>query len=160
VTGTTVSATTVRRLTEQAGTTYVAVQEAAVDALETVPPPREPAQRLQLSVDGALDGALVPLVGGLWEEVKTLVVGYLCKAAQAACGAATPRAAAWLDVRLHTLRYGEPEQVVGAARHVLRVVHARGGSAAAQETITTTLGYRVQNSCSSGTASATNAAPV
>jgi hypothetical protein len=76
-----VSATTVRRLTEQAGTAFVAVQEAAVDApalapeRETVPPPcaSAPAQRLQLSVDGAL----VPLVGGVWEEVKTLVVGEL-----------------------------------------------------------------------------------
>lgn len=213
LTGTTVSPTTVRRLTEQAGSAYVAVQEAAVDTPDTLPPPAELAsdQRLQLSVDGAL----VPLVGGTWEEVKTLVVGeldatgqahalsyfarlsdhltfsrqavvetqrrgveaaavvcavsdgadwiqqfiddhrpdavrildwahvvgYLSKAAQAAWGAGTLRAAAWLDVRLHTLRDGEPAPVVAAVRRLLRLVQARGGSAAAQETIATTLGY-------------------
>jgi hypothetical protein len=211
LTGTTVSPTTVRRLTERMGTAYVAVQEAAVDTLETIPAPRGPVQRLQLSVDGAL----VPLVGGAWEEVKTLVVGeldaaghahalsyfsrlsdhltfsrqatvetqrrgvesaavvcavsdgaewiqqfiddhrpdavrildwahvvgYLSKAAQAAWGMGTLRAAAWLDVRLHTLRNGEPEQVVAAVRRLLRVVQARGGSAEVQETIATTLGY-------------------
>lgn len=211
LTGTTVSPTTVRRVTEQAGSAYVAVHEAAVDTPEVRVPLAEPVPRLQLSIDGAL----VPLVGGTWEEVKTLVVGemdadghahaltyfsrlcdhltfsreavvetrrrgvaqaavvcavndgaewiqqviddhcptavrildwahavgYLSKAAQAAWGAGTLRAAAWLDVRLHTLRYGEPAQVVAAVRRLLQVVQARGGSAEAQATLATTLGY-------------------
>lgn len=46
LTGTTVSPTTVRRLTEQAGSAYVAVQEAAVDAPDTLPPPAARRARL------------------------------------------------------------------------------------------------------------------
>jgi hypothetical protein len=67
-----VSAATVRRLTEQAGTAYVAVQMAQVEELEgALPaPPQGPAVQL-LSVDGAL----VPLVQGAWAEVKTLALG-------------------------------------------------------------------------------------
>ena len=69
-----VGATTVRRLTEQAGAAYEAVQTAAVDRLERevpVPPaPHGPAVQL-LSVDGAM----VPLVGGEGAEVKTLALG-------------------------------------------------------------------------------------
>jgi hypothetical protein len=68
----TVSEATVRRLTEASGADYEAVQTAAVEELErTVPPaPAGPAVQ-QLSVDGAM----VPLVGGEWAEVKTLVIG-------------------------------------------------------------------------------------
>jgi hypothetical protein len=67
-----VGATTARRLTEYAGAAYEAVQMAAVEALERdLPaPPQGPAVQL-LSVDGAM----VPLVGGEWAEVKTLAVG-------------------------------------------------------------------------------------
>jgi hypothetical protein len=65
-------ATTARRLTEHAGAAYEAVQTAQVEELErTLPaPPQGPAVQL-LSVDGAL----VPLVGGEWAEVKTLALG-------------------------------------------------------------------------------------
>jgi hypothetical protein len=67
-----VGATTARRLTEQAGTAYQAVQTAAVEQLEREVPaaPQVPAVQF-LSVDGAM----VPLVGGEWAEVKTLALG-------------------------------------------------------------------------------------
>jgi len=62
----------VRRLTEAAGAAQVAVETAVVVALERTLPegPCGPAVQL-LSVDGAM----VPLVGGVWAEVKTLAVG-------------------------------------------------------------------------------------
>jgi hypothetical protein len=71
-TGVTVSAATVRRLTEAAGAAAVAVAtEAVADLVATLPePPTGPAVQL-LSVDGAM----VPLVGGTWAEVKTLALG-------------------------------------------------------------------------------------
>jgi hypothetical protein len=67
-----VAKSTVERLTESAGAAYVAVQTSAVEQIERelpVPPPG-PAQQF-LSVDGAM----VPLVGGEWAEVRTLVIG-------------------------------------------------------------------------------------
>lgn len=71
-TGVTVSVETVRRLTETVGAAAVAVETRAVVELEqTRPaPPAGPAVQ-QLSVDGAM----APLVGGVWAEVKTLAVG-------------------------------------------------------------------------------------
>lgn len=67
-----VSKSTVERLTETAGAAYVAIQTNAVEEIErTLPaPPPGPAQQF-LSVDGAM----VPLVGGEWAEVRTLVIG-------------------------------------------------------------------------------------
>jgi hypothetical protein len=67
-----VGATTARRLTEQAGAAYEAVQTAAVEEIERTLPaaPAGPAVQL-LSVDGAM----VALVEGVWAEVKTLAVG-------------------------------------------------------------------------------------
>jgi hypothetical protein len=67
-----VSAETARRLTERAGAALVAAETAAVAALEaanTLPP--APAERLQVSVDGAM----VPLVHRPWAEVKTVAIG-------------------------------------------------------------------------------------
>jgi hypothetical protein len=63
---------TARRATEQAGAAYVAVQTAEATALahDAPAPPAGPACQL-LSVDGAM----VPLVGGRWAEVKTLALG-------------------------------------------------------------------------------------
>lgn len=77
-TGTHVSAATVRRLTEAAGQAQVAVETAAVGHIEqTLPePPAGPAIQ-HLSVDGAM----VPLVGGTWAEVKTLAIGTVTQAA-------------------------------------------------------------------------------
>jgi hypothetical protein len=69
-----VSEPTARRATERAGAAYVAVQTAqvAAPALEAAAVPAGPARQL-LSVDGAM----VPLVGGQWAEVKTLAIGEL-----------------------------------------------------------------------------------
>ena len=77
-TGTRVSAATVRRLTEAAGQAQVAVETAAVGRIEqTLPePPAGPAIQ-HLSVDGAM----APLVGGTWAEVKTLAIGTVTPAA-------------------------------------------------------------------------------
>lgn len=67
-----VSEPTARRQTEAVGAAYVAVQTAEVERLEREQPapPAGPAVQ-QLSVDGAF----VPLVGGLWGEVKLLTLG-------------------------------------------------------------------------------------
>lgn len=67
-----VSKSTIERLTEKAGAAYVAVQNSEVERIEReLPtPPLGPAQQF-LSVDGAM----VPVVGGEWAEVRTLVIG-------------------------------------------------------------------------------------
>jgi hypothetical protein len=71
-TGTTVSEATVRRRTEEAGAALVEVQAQHLQALEQALPEAAPGPAVQqLSVDGAM----VPLVGGTWTEVKTLAVG-------------------------------------------------------------------------------------
>lgn len=85
-TGVAVSAATARRLTEVVGRAALAVEEAAVVRLcDELPPVPPGPQRAVLSVDGAM----VPLVGGEWAEVKTLVVGEV-----AALAAPTPQAPA------------------------------------------------------------------
>jgi hypothetical protein len=70
--GVDVSRPTAERLTEAAGAAYVAWQAAEVERLEKeLPPPLAGPERQFLSVDGAM----VPLVGGNWAEVKTLALG-------------------------------------------------------------------------------------
>jgi hypothetical protein len=67
-----VSRPTVERLTEAAGAAYVAFQTAEMERIEReLPVPAPGPAKLFLSVDGAM----VPLVGGVWAEVKTLVIG-------------------------------------------------------------------------------------
>lgn len=62
----------VQEHTEKAGAAQVALQTEAVERLEReAPPPPQGPDKLYLSADGAF----VPLVGGIWEEVKTLVIG-------------------------------------------------------------------------------------
>lgn len=67
-----VSKSSVVRLTEAAGKAYVAVQTEEVTRIEReLPtPPPGPAQQF-LSVDGAM----IPVMGGEWAEVKTMVIG-------------------------------------------------------------------------------------
>ncbi len=67
-----VTEATVRRQTEAAGAAYVAVQEQAVAQLERATPPAPPGPEQQFL---SVDGAFVPLVGGEWAEVKTMVIG-------------------------------------------------------------------------------------
>ena len=62
----------VRRLTEQAGAAMVAVQQAEVARLEREAPAAPAGPPLQLL---SVDGAMVPLVGREWTEVKTLALG-------------------------------------------------------------------------------------
>lgn len=70
--GVRLSAETARRLTETAGAVAVALDTAAVVALEQTLPDAPPGPAVQqLSVDGAL----VSLVDGSWAEVKTLALG-------------------------------------------------------------------------------------
>lgn len=71
-TGVTLSETSVRRLTEAAGRSYEGVQTAAVAALEQEAPPAPQGPPVQACY---VDGAMVPLVGGVWGEVKTLAIG-------------------------------------------------------------------------------------
>jgi uncharacterized protein UPF0236 len=71
-TGTSVSESSARRLTEAIGLAYEAVQHSEVERIERDWPEVEGgADKLLLSVDGAF----VPLVHGEWAEVKTLVIG-------------------------------------------------------------------------------------
>jgi hypothetical protein len=67
-----VSRPTVERITEAAGAAYVACQTAEVERIERdLPTPAAGPAKQFLSVDGAM----VPLTGGVWAEVKTLVIG-------------------------------------------------------------------------------------
>ena len=70
--GVDVSRPTAERLTEAAGAAYVVWQTAEVERIEKeLPVPPAGPERQFLSVDGAM----VPLVGGKWAEVKTLALG-------------------------------------------------------------------------------------
>ena len=72
-----VSEATARRITEQSGAAYVEFQteEAGLLEAETREAPAGPGLQ-QLSVDGAM----VPLLGGEWAEVKTLAIGTIDEA--------------------------------------------------------------------------------
>jgi hypothetical protein len=61
-----------QRYTEAAGAAYEEIQNEAVEKIEREMPPEEAsAERMQISADGAM----VPLLHGVWAEVRTLVVG-------------------------------------------------------------------------------------
>ena len=71
-TGVTVGVESVRRLTEAAGAAQLVCDEAELARIVAslpAPPAGPPVQQL------SLDGAMVPLVGGDWAEVKTLAIG-------------------------------------------------------------------------------------
>jgi len=67
-----VTEATVRRQTAAAGAAYVAVQAQEVVQLERDAPPAPPGPAQPFL---SVAGAFVPLVGGEWAEVKTLVIG-------------------------------------------------------------------------------------
>jgi hypothetical protein len=72
-----VSEAMMRRQTEAAGAAYEAVQVQEVEQIEQeLPPCPGGAEKLQASADGAM----VPLVGGEWAEVKTVVIGEIREA--------------------------------------------------------------------------------
>lgn len=81
--GVTVSVSTVRALTEAAGAALCTVAETELARLvrELPAAPRD-AEMQQVSVDGAM----VPIVGGSWREVRTLAIG---RVRQAETGAVT-----------------------------------------------------------------------
>ncbi len=77
-TGVRLDADTARRLTERAGAALVASEDAAVARLEAespLPSPGPPIQQL------SADGAMVPLTGGVWAEVKTVAIGTVTRQA-------------------------------------------------------------------------------
>jgi len=68
-----------RRYTEAAGAVYVQLQTEEVERLEAeMPPAPQGAEKVQISADGAN----VPLLHGVWAEVRTLVVGEVQPAVQ------------------------------------------------------------------------------
>jgi len=71
-----VSDGTVRRQSEAAGAAYVAVQTAAVERLERESPVAPTGAELLLL---SADGAMVPLVGGEWAEVKSMAIGVVTR---------------------------------------------------------------------------------
>lgn len=79
-TGVTVGVETVRRLTETAGAVQIAREQAALDQLTQTLPDPPPGPAVQLL---SLDGAMAPLVGGEWAEVKTLAIGTVVRRPQA-----------------------------------------------------------------------------
>jgi hypothetical protein len=61
-----------QRYTEEAGAAYEQMQNEEVERLEKeAPRPKQKPDRIQISADGAM----VPLLHGVWAEVKTLVIG-------------------------------------------------------------------------------------
>src|SRR6266700_6027831 len=64
--------TTVRRYTQAAGAAYVAEQSAEIERLERERPPAPDGPAVQYL---SAAGAMVPLLGGEWAEVKTLAIG-------------------------------------------------------------------------------------
>lgn len=72
LTGVQLSVDTVRRITERAGSAQVAIDEQALTHLEQdLPTTPVGAAARQVSADGAM----VPLVGGAWTEVRTVAIG-------------------------------------------------------------------------------------
>jgi hypothetical protein len=72
--GVSVSADTVRRLTEEAGAVQVAIEQRDLERLEHNAPDEPAGPPIQ---QVSADGAMVPLVGGSWTEVRTIAIGAL-----------------------------------------------------------------------------------
>jgi hypothetical protein len=72
--GVSVSPDTVRRLTEEAGAVQVALEERELERIEHDAPDEQAGPPIQQM---SADGAMVPLVGGQWTEVRTIAIGAL-----------------------------------------------------------------------------------
>ena len=72
--GVSVSPDTVRRLTEEAGAVQVAIEERELERIEHDAPDEQAGPPIQ---QVSADGAMVPLVGGQWTEVRTIAIGAL-----------------------------------------------------------------------------------
>ncbi len=75
LTGATISKETARRLSEKAGAVQVVLETESVERMERgeIQLTEKPAAKLAMSVDGAM----IPLIGGKWAEVKTLAIGHV-----------------------------------------------------------------------------------
>jgi len=113
--GVAVSEPTARRRTEAAGAAALALHEDEVARLERERPPAPAGPRVQLL---SADGAMVGLVGGAWGEVKTVAVGVV-EAAWDAAGAPA--------VRTTALSYvSRLADLVAFTRAALPELHRRG----------------------------------
>jgi hypothetical protein len=74
--GVSVSADTVRRLTEQAGALQLAIEQRELERLEHEAPPEPAGPDIQ---QVSADGAMVPLVGGKWTEARTIAIGTIAE---------------------------------------------------------------------------------
>jgi hypothetical protein len=72
--GVVVSADTVRRLIEEAGALQVGIEQRDLERLEHETPEELAGPAVQ---QVSADGAMVPLVGGSWTEVRTIAIGAL-----------------------------------------------------------------------------------
>lgn len=120
-TGVVISREAARRLTETAGACLEAVEAAEVDHLIATwpPPPAGPPTQLL-----SIDGAMVPLVGGRWTEVKLLAVGTV-----------TPQPDAAGGLQPHTTDLSYVARVADAdhfTRHLTGETHRRGTATAGQ----------------------------
>lgn len=70
--GASVSSSAARRITEHAGAHVVAAETAEADRLERETPPSPAGPAVQ---QVSADGAMVPLLGGEWAEVRTVAIG-------------------------------------------------------------------------------------
>jgi hypothetical protein len=80
--GVRISPSTVRRFTETAGVALCAVETAFVERVgrELPDAPVGPAEQLM-----SVDGAMVPVVGGEWREVKTVAIGAIHRTPDGPC---------------------------------------------------------------------------
>jgi hypothetical protein len=115
LTGATATEPTARRLGFRAGAAYVAYQEAEAARIARELPPALPGPA-QLVLE--VDGAMVPLVGGEWTEVKTLAIGEI--------GAPVWEQGEWV-VHSHRLSYfSRCEEAEPFGQQALVEVHQRG----------------------------------
>jgi hypothetical protein len=120
-TGVGVSEFTARESSEAAGAAQVALQTEAVERLEREAPPAPPGPAKQYL---SADGAFVPLVGGQWAEVKTLVLGEV--------GQPVQEKGEWVVYTQQLSYFSRLAEADTFARLALVETHRRGVAKAAQ----------------------------